>query len=49
MVQVDRVYEPETADKAMMDELYLSLVEALDNRGWLPSETAAHARSRAGR
>lgn len=48
MVQIDRIYEPETAHQTMTNELYLSLVAALENRGWLPPATATHAIGRAG-
>lgn len=46
MVRVGAVIEPRPNSFGRFRAGYLRLVEALEQRGWLPSTTAAHARER---
>jgi sugar (pentulose or hexulose) kinase len=46
MVGIGRTYAPDARDAARCADLYLRLVESLERRGWLPRETADHARKR---
>jgi sugar (pentulose or hexulose) kinase len=46
MVRVREVVEPRPDGAARFVEAYVRFVDELESRGWLPAETARHARSR---
>ncbi|MFD0690985.1 FGGY-family carbohydrate kinase [Actinomadura fibrosa] len=46
MVAVRTVVDPRPDRAGRFDDAYLRLVGELERRGWLPAETAAHARAR---
>ena len=46
MVRVREVVEPRPDGTARFVEAYVRFVDELESRGWLPAETAHHARSR---
>lgn len=49
MVAVRAVIDPRSEKTGVFDAPYLRLVGELERRGWLPAETAAHARERTSR
>jgi hypothetical protein len=46
MVRVRTVLEPRAERTAAFAEPYARLVDALEERGWLPTPVAEHARTR---
>ncbi|MFB6817706.1 FGGY-family carbohydrate kinase [Streptomyces sp. NPDC056347] len=49
MVRLRHVLHPDPARTAWYTEPYVTLVDELERRGWLPARAAAHARTRAQR